>query len=406
MAALAKNSATQIKKFASCARLWAWEYLEGLKPPQGAAATLGQDCHAVLERWLAKGVSPDLSSREGNIVLPGLAHLPTPGPHLEVEREFVFKLRGHLYRGFVDLGYWNVQGLWVVHDHKTTSDFMWALSEEELPHDVQAILYAKEALDRHEQDTVLLSWLYMRTRGKPKAEPRYIEVRRDEIESGMLVIEHYVEQMQELRRKHLPIAREHPHQLGEKSIVLDLEPNAHACAAFGGCPFIERCNLTKREKIRSIMAQDGKKLSLKERMANRKASRGDDEPEASKPVAVARSRKPEVNPPEGDDEASASLEPAKVEAQERAKGRKPRVVKPVAVAEPAAEEATAEPTAEETRGRGRPKGSTNKKLEEASQASHETAFVRIFAAAVSGGEARHLNIAEKVWESYKNEFME
>ena len=403
VAALAKNSASQIKKFASCVRLWGWEYLEGIKPPAPPAAALGNGCHSVLEGWLSQGIAPDPGTREGKIVMPGLAHLPKPSRNLEVEREFLFKLRGHLYRGFVDLGYWTlVNGVyvWVVHDHKTTSDFMWALTEEELLHDVQAILYAKEAVDRHDLDRVLLSWLYMKTRGGAKAEPRRTFMYRDAIESGMEVIEHYTDQMAELRHKFLPIVRDTPHQPGEDSVVLTLEPNAYACSNFGGCPHIDRCNLTARQKMRSIMAQDGKKLSLKERMAARKAARGDDTP-AETPVAVAPpagAAAPAVNPPEAPsaEEQAKPLTSDEQAANEDKKGKGKGKGSSTTTASGDAETGK--------RGRGRPRGSTAKK--DANGFSHEQAFVGIFSAAVSaGGEQRHMDAADAAWAKYKTEFM-
>ena len=407
VAAQAKNSATQIKKFASCTRLWGWEYLEGIKPPQGAAAELGGNCHTVLEGWLAQGIAPDPATKEGKIVMPCLPHLPQPSKTLEVERQFLFELSGHLYRGFVDLGYWadgepySMSRVWVVHDHKTTSDFMWALTEEDLLSDVQAILYAKEAMDRHQVDAVLLSWLYMRTKRKAIAEPRRILIDRSTVESGMLVIQHYTDQMAELRRKHLPIVREKQHQPGEDSIVLTLDYNAYECGAYGGCPFKDRCNLSRREKMRSIMAQDTTRGTLKERMAARKAARAGTAP-AAQPVesppnegastapATGGSAAPSINPPE---QPPPEVQTAPLTDEEKAAEDNKGKGNGTAANDPKPK----------TKPRGRPPGAKGKKTE---GFTPEEAFVAIFTPAVAGGETRHMEAAAKAWAEYKREFMD
>lgn len=258
-------SASQIKKFVECERKWGWQYLEGIKPPTGAAAELGKRVHAVLENWLRGEGSPDPASKEGKIAMVGLEHLPKPSPYLEVERGFLILYKGLFYLGFVDLGLESEDGqVWVI-DHKTTGDFMWALTEEEMPEDIQVVLYSKEGADRHDVDEVSLMWLYYRTRGKAKADPRVTHIGREDIESGMEIIRSYTDVMAEHRANETP--------------VLELTPNAYACPNFGGCPFMDRCKLTGKEKRKSIMARDKQKTALSERMQARRKKKGNEEPD-------------------------------------------------------------------------------------------------------------------------------
>ena len=432
-------SASQIKKYVECPRKWGWQYLDGHKPKSTAAAELGKEVHAILEKWLQYGTPPDPHTKPGKIAAAMVKQLPTPGKHLEVERKFQFELRGHHYRGFVDLGYWKQRdsGVWVVHDHKTTGDLMWALTEEELIHDIQAILYAKEAMDRHDVDEVELSWLYARTRSSPKPTPRVTKIHRDDVESGIEVIETYTNEMAEIRAQKLP--------------VLELEPNVMACGNFGGCDFVGKCQLTGRQKRQAVFAQEKKKMSLKEKMQARRTNRKGGSAERSRPVAVpdepeeveeteeaeaeeeeeeekpkkkkgskgskkkggvfgkkkskkkerteeekapkkkkkktssakkkssAKAKEPEINPPESPDEEEQTKPLSKEEEEAKKEAEKGGKKKSKA---------------------GRPKGSKNK----TSDITDREAFVQIFSAAVGSANRHAFDMAAEAWALFQKEF--
>ena len=211
---------------------------------------------------------------------------------------------------------------------------------------------------------------------------------RAEAESGMVVISEIAQTMAEHRRVHLPLAKTQP------EVVLQLEANAYSCGNFGGCHYQDRCKLTKKEKRRSIMAQSEKKLSLKEKMAARKAKRAaeggdapaaapasDEAPSSAAPPAGA----PAINPPEQPSPEEQAAPLSQDEAAANAGG------------------AAADPKPK-PKPRGRPKGSTGKKAEVV-EFGHDQAFVGIFAAAVTGGEPRHMTAAEQAWAKYRSEFM-
>lgn len=263
-------SASQLKNADSCLRLWAWEQICGIREPSAAAAALGTDVHTVLERWLLNGVPPNPFERVGEIANAGLHLLPIPGPELEIEREFKIKIGNHHYRGKVDVGFVDQAGVpWVI-DHKTTSDFGWMLTPDLLIDDVQALLYAKDALDRYGVDQVHLRWVYYLTRKPHAAKVSEIRITRTEVDERWPVIDELVTQLNQIHRT--------------VTDPLTLTPNAKSCAKYGGCPHIQRCNLTPEERITSIMTQ----VDLRARIQGRVASRSPNQT----PAAVATTEVP------------------------------------------------------------------------------------------------------------------
>lgn len=300
-------SASQIKTYVLCPRKWYWEYPMGIKAPSGPAAELGTRVHRVLERWFREGIPPNRHTAEGKIASVGLEHLPLPGPYLEVERYIHFQVGDFQYRGYVDLGFVGEDGPWVI-DHKTTGDFGWALGPEDLLHDVQALLYAKESLDRHNVDELTLMWLYYRTRGKAIAQPTIRTVTRPQVESGFRIIESTVAEIDKIR---LTVIQD----------PMSVTANAQACEAFGGCPHLKRCGMTANERIKAIMAKAGKKEGLAAKMrARSQSSSGGDAP--ARPVA-----QPQLNPPESpSDEEALSTTPAEPVASPKTTKKAPKKV--------------------------------------------------------------------------------
>lgn len=144
-------SASQITSFRKCNRKWHWNKVEGVVSPESPSQRLGKQVHARIEKYLKTGEVPrgDEASR---IALSGLPFLPAPGtPDMFIEHPL--KMRGpHLKLaiiGYIDL--W-LRRQRKVTDHKTTSDFKWVKSAEELRNDTQAIIYGKEALDKARED--------------------------------------------------------------------------------------------------------------------------------------------------------------------------------------------------------------------------------------------------------------
>jgi hypothetical protein len=252
-------SPSQINTFAECERKWGWTYLEGLRGPPTGSAALGSATHAQLENYL-RGEELDFTAPNNvaEIAATGVHLLPGPNaPGLEIEKAFKFQssATGIWYRGFVDAAVdpdhreGPDRGVPLIIDHKTTSDLKWRKTESDLQRDVQAIIYAKNALIRWPECTeVDLRWVYYQTRGRRIAVPTEVTLTRDHVEAVFEKIEE-TSQLIQLRLK-------------AKPPVLDLTPNPKACNSYGGCPFRARCNLGPEGMFKSINTDRKKTMGL------------------------------------------------------------------------------------------------------------------------------------------------
>ncbi len=240
-------SASQIDTYLQCARKWGWVYLEGFREPPNAAAALGSRVHAQLERFLKGGNltfslgdgSPDES---GEIAQTAVPYLPASYQDVIVEGTFLVRSKhsGVWYTGAKDVEIAPYPGAGLIHDHKTTGNPRYAHTKESLPWNVQALLYSQDFMDRFGVDSAPLRWLYITTKGARRAFPVDVVLSRSHVESCMHVVDSVALEIVELKRRAPP--------------VLELQPNANACEAYGGCPHRHRCNLSPVERLRSVMS--------------------------------------------------------------------------------------------------------------------------------------------------------
>ena len=133
-------SATSIKLFRSCLRRWYERYILGKREPTSKAMTRGNEVHRQLEQYLLHGEMPD-DSPEGLIAQAGLEHLPAPPYQVELSLEHL-PIEGTPapFKGFIDM--YITGDTPEILDHKTTSNFKYALTAEQLAVDPQLIIYA------------------------------------------------------------------------------------------------------------------------------------------------------------------------------------------------------------------------------------------------------------------------
>lgn len=256
MNGLHRTSASAISTYRSCARKWAWAKIEGKKAVPHKSAQLGTDVHKVGELWGVEGIAPDPNTNEGRIILPALAHMPLPGV-AEHESKFEIETNVAIYLGFKDMRWWDdeVQRRYVG-DLKTTSDFKWALTEEDLSIDEQGVLYAaSELIEFPGLDEVWLRWIYMLTKGAAKSRVVEARMTRSHVETEFEKIEETAFEMGEILRS------------GKRA--LELAPNVDTCKAYGGCAFADDCNLSPMERMKAKMAQE----TLADKMRRQKAER-------------------------------------------------------------------------------------------------------------------------------------
>lgn len=304
-------SPTQIDTYRLCKRKWAWGYIAGIKSPPNRFAQLGLDVHDVLEAFLVRGTAPDRATRAGAIAIPGLKYLPAPGAAV-VEGKFSWELPGEPFglTGRID---WREPSDPAFGDHKTSGDFKWAKTPEILAEDVQAVIYAAYILHLTGAASARGRWVYYRTKRTPKAMSVDFEMGRAHVDGQMVGI--------------LETGREMVGWKQQTKDAKDLPTDARGCGAFGGCYYRDRCNLTAKERMMSLMAQE----SIKEKLARKKAEA------QAKP-------EPAVNPPEN---ATASEPPQPPEQQGLSLQEKLTARKAGAKPEQASAQAEAAPPAKE-----------------------------------------------------------
>lgn len=223
-----------------------------------------------LQPYLRDGRPFDFSRESGYIAAAGLAYLPQPKTAgLEVQKHFAMPsptwIDGPKGREHIGFGFQGYMDLWLpdsalvpdmpggvpyVGDFKTTSDLKWALSKEDLSSDVQAMLYATNAIYETRAKAVDVSWMYFQTRGARKTKRTYLRV----------VADHVAEQFGQINETALEMKR-----IREgKPDPLQLPPNPEQCSAYGGCPHQKDCRLSPAQIIEAQAAKLSKALGLDE----------------------------------------------------------------------------------------------------------------------------------------------
>ena len=283
-------SASQISTYRDeCKRKWGFKSIAKIETEQHASAALGTEVDDTqLQPYLKDGRPFDYSrpSQSGYIAASALAYLPEPQTlGLEVQKHFIIPSptagSGLSYQGYVDLwlpkgGIPGIEGgiYPVVCDFKTTGNLKWQKSAKTLETDVQAQLYATWAMYETGARTVDLVWIYMQTKGSKKAKRTHLRVLGQHVAEQFRMIDATGLEMQQARTA----IESEAGKLEE--LVMQLPPNAEACAGYGGCPFQGRCNLSPSVFVDAATAQALSEMetldmsSTAELLAALKAKRG------------------------------------------------------------------------------------------------------------------------------------
>jgi len=256
---LVQVSPSRIGDFRDCQRKWAWAKIDKIFAPPHPSAQLGTKVHGVLEEYLVgKGVTHDPADPSvGYIAQSGIHLLPEPNaPGLEIETKFSFTpsgIQGVVYTGRIDFlvspGF-GPDGIPLIGDHKTTSDFKWAKRADDLYTDPQGVIYGAYAFHAFPNAAhVDLRWVYYATKKPYKAQAVQARWTREDNERA-------------LEKINLTAAEIAARTLDTKT-ALDLEPNPSACEKFGGCAYRGRCNLGPSARAQSIFPISTKKVGDK-----------------------------------------------------------------------------------------------------------------------------------------------
>jgi hypothetical protein len=354
MSVLTHVSASQIKDFKACNRLWYYTRILKQRAPQTEAQSRGTTVHGALEAHLKAGaIEPEIleraeklgiSQKDLNDYITAMA--PFVGKPGEGLTEFKDSMPtfdgGPQYVLVVDhareITIENSNGLpWEIipqiDDLKTTSDFRYCKTPDELGHDVQMVSYAKWALWRLFElkkkpppTFVSLRHVYVRTRGKRVATARDVLVTPADVESRWQEILTYVRDMVALAAMTTWSEADGEAPLNPQDVPATTTDH---CSAYGGCFFRGQCfgavydtsrpfiGLFNKEKKEIVAMADNvltpnfpangassARMSLKDRVAMRK---GGAAPEASTaPDAAPAAASTPVGPPATPSPAAAA----------------------------------------------------------------------------------------------------
>ena len=314
-------SPSQANTAKQCLRLWGFRYLDKVRSPPTPGQAKGTALHEIGENWLRDGIIPppgDIGVR----FLAGIHHLPKPSPDLMVEHAFLFEDGDVHWRGLIDCVDPTGEVV-VVIDHKSTKNFYWAKSPDDLMSDTQSTIYAKAIMAMLGVDTIEARWVYYLMEGQPSAKKVSITLDKEHVEKeyrGLKILGNELLRLKKTNESGLDIPTKYPKA---------------ACKAFGGCDFGEICAAKKEGKNMSDLLSRLKKMKDNGIELGTQAAAV-----AINPPTTVMPPKPKPTPP-----------PAMPPVEEPTKEAPMRMVEAEAEAAP--------------KRRGRPKGSKNKPKMEA-----------------------------------------
>ncbi len=262
-------SASQIEKF-ECERRGGFHYLLGIRDEGTTDTETGGWFHRCNEAWLKEGATPEttiarLRSEGENIdkdretlliamVMATMPHLPRPkSPGVLVEGDFTFTYEGVQYTGAKDLEYWK-RGL-VVYDHKSCGNFKYVKSPKVLLTDVQAILYAAHAFQKHtEVNELEARWGYTTKEKQPRYQASFVTLHRSHVEAEMARIREKSLRILEIKRT------------AQRTLegINRLKANTARCGDFRGCKYQKTgdCKLTAANRVFGAINLFNKKVGL------------------------------------------------------------------------------------------------------------------------------------------------
>lgn len=246
------HSASSAETGARCRRLWAYQYLDGIRepeveweliedgqvvPPRVRATSLGKATHRTGELYFNRAPVIGWHRLPGQILASGLWALPNPADCAEIEVEHsigniplpvsprpdapttAMLACGVLWAGFRDLAVRLPSSPeWHQVDYKTTGDIArWAKTPAQLQDNLQACVYTFDGCDRWHVDDLHSRWLYLETKRVRRAWPVDVRITRQHAEG---IIAPYAALCLELDKI---------------QSSAEAEPNLDACADYGGC---------------------------------------------------------------------------------------------------------------------------------------------------------------------------
>jgi RecB family exonuclease len=297
MVSWTRVSASQIENYRKCPRSWYFKSIVRVPETQRGSQALGTAFHLIMEKvpagfsWPVRS-DTNATSEEWDIACAmakeALLLLPQDPKQL-IKRECGITLdtyeNGPQLIGYIDLAipdgvgwpaFLITQDEKIIGDYKTTSDFRYMKTPEELADNVQMMIYAKWALDHLssksqdilglvplEPKNVRLVHMYAKTRGK---------ISRNSIRDSNAIVT--PDQINAYWDKTLDTIRE-MEQVSTCGSFEDVEAkgalNGH-CEAYGGCSFRDKCGLNKESGIKGLFQISKKPTTITQEENNMSGS--------------------------------------------------------------------------------------------------------------------------------------
>ncbi len=281
-----KISASGVRAFSSCQSAWGRYYLLGQKRGTTPAQALGHAVEAQIVAYLSGAVSElaprglDPATREGEIALAGLEHLPSPSAFAAMGGSFQEHLTGRIeapcglcsscllaqprcsvaepltFHGYADLTWIDygadlATSVVCVRDIKTTSDLAWGMRDDEFSSDPQRIIYTY-ALAQFYGLPVDSAWLYLETAGTGVSKTTH---RVRVLQAPLVYPDAAADDMAQLIQSGLDITAVGGIELPEDedetlsaaelahnaAIFATLPRNLMSCFAYRGCQYADAC---------------------------------------------------------------------------------------------------------------------------------------------------------------------
>jgi len=225
-------SVSQINTFKRCEHKWWREKgIHGpkVRSPGSPSTRLGSKVHHHLENFLEEGTIPP-DDKAGRIAKSGLKHLPDP-EDIKVEESILLPITENANM-LCRIDMMGTSSPYIG-DHKTTKNFKWAKTVQEIEHDTQLLAYAYAAYKETRPEKVKLEFIYYLTSGMPVSMSISDEVDWETIENKWKELEVITTDM----------AEKIVDPTGE-----NCKGNTSACNDYGGCFHAKECPFSPKNK--------------------------------------------------------------------------------------------------------------------------------------------------------------
>lgn len=242
--AVTSNSASQVKTFETCERLWTLQNPHKLRAPvqPGGSLDLGTQLHKQIELAVLHDIEPPAP-----LAYAAWKNLPPKGSGLVLVEKQLTRIRegkeepalltGNVpWKGSIDY-VWQpllTKEYLDIWDHKSTTNMSWAKISDDLVTDLQLNVYARYAFTLNDSlKYVNVHHNYMVTSTMNETRVVSAKITR---EKNAEVWQHI-----ETRAHEMQVISDMAVESGDVNFWQRAKPNRASCGAFGGCPFKKLC---------------------------------------------------------------------------------------------------------------------------------------------------------------------